>query len=67
LHIAAVRDWDAQQFDVKTAFLNGVLPENEIQYMEQPEGFSNRPLDSIWELHKGLYDIERHRSGSDSR
>jgi len=26
LHITMAHDWDAQQFDVKTAYLNGVLP-----------------------------------------
>jgi len=57
LHIAAARDWDAQQFDVKTAYLNGVLPDDEIQYMEQPEGFAEGPPDSVWELHKGLYGM----------
>ena len=39
LHMAAANGWDAQQIDVKTAFLNGILPEDEIQYMEQPKGF----------------------------
>jgi len=33
LHIAAVLGWDAQQIDVKTAFLYGLLPEDEIQFM----------------------------------
>jgi hypothetical protein len=36
LHIAASLGWDAQQIDVKTAFLYGLLPEEEIQYMTQP-------------------------------
>jgi hypothetical protein len=31
--------WDLQQFNIRTAFLHGVLPENETMYMEQPEGF----------------------------
>jgi hypothetical protein len=39
LHIAAVNDWCIEQYDVKTAFLNGILPEEERQYMEQPPGF----------------------------
>ncbi|KAG5732162.1 hypothetical protein E4T56_gene5874 [Termitomyces sp. T112] len=39
LHIAAAEGWDAAQINVKTAFLYGILPEDEVQYMEQPEGF----------------------------
>jgi hypothetical protein len=33
LHIVASLGWDAQQIDVKTAFLYGLLPDNEVQYM----------------------------------
>jgi hypothetical protein len=40
LHITAVNDWVIEQYDVKTAFLNGILPKDEIQYMEQPPGFA---------------------------
>ena len=36
LHIGASLDWDIHQFDIKTAFLNEVLPLDEIAYMEQP-------------------------------
>src|ERR1019366_2791310 len=39
LHIAATLGWELQQFDIKTAFLHGVLPEDETMYMEQPPGF----------------------------
>ena len=40
LHIAAVLDWDIQHVDIKTAFLHGVLPENETVFMEQPPDLS---------------------------
>ena len=59
LHITAAHNWDAQQFNIKTAYLNGVLPDDEIQYMEQPEGFAEGPPDSVWELHKGLYGMQQ--------
>jgi Reverse transcriptase (RNA-dependent DNA polymerase) len=50
--------WDAQQIDVKTAFLYGLLPEDEIQYMEQPVGFEEPGKeDWVWQLQQGLYGI----------
>ncbi|TFY55609.1 hypothetical protein EVG20_g9260, partial [Dentipellis fragilis] len=59
LQIAAARDWDARQFDVKTAFLYGILPEEEAQYMEQPEGFEEPGKeDWVWLLQKGLLPVE---------
>jgi Reverse transcriptase (RNA-dependent DNA polymerase) len=39
LHLAATLNWDLQQIDIKTAFLHGILPEEETAYMEQPHGF----------------------------
>ncbi|TFY64059.1 hypothetical protein EVG20_g6068 [Dentipellis fragilis] len=60
LQIAAAHDWDARQFDVKTAFLYGVLPEEEAQYMEQPEGFEEAGKeDWVWLLQKGLYGMKQ--------
>ena len=35
LHIAAANDWCIRQYDVKTAFLYGILPKEENQFMEQ--------------------------------
>src|ERR1700677_1451150 len=40
LHLGASLDWDLKQFDIKTAFLHGVLPEDETMFMEQPPGFA---------------------------
>ena len=40
LNIAAAKDWDIQQIDVKTAFLYGFLPADKAQYLEQPEAFA---------------------------
>ena len=60
LHIAAAIDWDAQQIDVKTAFLYGLLPDNEIQYMEQPPGFEEPGMENeVWMLQQGLYGAKR--------
>jgi hypothetical protein len=56
LHIAASLGWDAQQIDMKTAFLYGLLPANEVQYMQQPVGFEEPGKeDWVWQLQRGLY------------
>jgi len=60
LHIAAALDWDAVQTDVKTAFLYGLLPLDEIQYMEQPKGFEEPGKETwVWMLQKGLYGMKQ--------
>jgi hypothetical protein len=60
LHICAARDWDIRQIDVKTAFLYGVLGEEETQYMEQPQGFAEAGKeDWVWELRRGLYGMKQ--------
>jgi hypothetical protein len=41
LHLAATLNWDLQHFDVKTAFLHGILPPDETMFMEQPRGFES--------------------------
>lgn len=60
LHIAAALGWNAQQIDVKTAFLYGLLPDNEVQYMEQPRGFEEAgKADWVWKLQRGLYGMKQ--------
>jgi hypothetical protein len=60
LHLAASLGWDAQQIDVKTAFLYGLLPDDEVQYMEQPAGFEEPGKeDWIWQLQRGLYGMKQ--------
>jgi Reverse transcriptase (RNA-dependent DNA polymerase) len=60
LHIAASRGWDARQFDVKTAFLYGLLGEDEVCFMEQPTGYEEPGKeDWVWELQKGLYGMKQ--------
>ena len=39
LHLATTLQWDIQHFNIKTAFLHSVLPDDETAYMEQPPGF----------------------------
>ena len=62
LHIAASLDWDMKQFDVKQAFLNGVLDPDKIQFMAQPEGFQEAGKeDYVWHVEKGIYGM--HQAG----
>ena len=60
LHLAASLGWDVQHFDIKTAFLHGVLPENETAYMEQPPGFK-APGKETWvmQLMKSIYGMRQ--------
>jgi hypothetical protein len=59
-HIAATHDLEIRQFDVKTAFLHGDLPDDKRIYMEQLPGFEDpdRP-DHVWEVLKGLYGMKQ--------
>jgi hypothetical protein len=38
-HLGAALNWDLYQFDIKTAFLHGILPVKETAYIEQPFSF----------------------------
>jgi hypothetical protein len=59
-HIAASLNWELHQFDIKTAFLNGILPEDEQQYMEQPEGFEvPGKEDWVYHLMKSIYGMKQ--------
>lgn len=60
LHIAATKGWDATQIDVKTAFLYGLLPDDEVQYMQQPNGFEEAGKETwVWCLVRGLYGMKQ--------
>jgi hypothetical protein len=60
LHIGASLGWDIQQYDVKTAFLHGVLPPEETMFMEQPPGFE-APGKEEWvmRLMKSIYGMKQ--------
>jgi hypothetical protein len=60
MHIAAVLDWVVQHFDIKTAFLHGVLPKSKTVFMEQPPGFEELgKKDWVWRLMKSLYGMKQ--------
>jgi hypothetical protein len=60
LHIAATLGWDLHQFDIKTAFLHGVLLEDETMFMEQPPDFAE-PGKEDWVmcLLKSIYGMKQ--------
>jgi len=58
LHIAASLGWDIQHFDIKTAFLHGILPKSETAYMEQPPGFEVAGKETwVMQLMKSIYGM----------
>jgi hypothetical protein len=57
LAVAAAKDLEVDQLDVKTTFLNGDL-EEEI-WMEQPEGFEIGEKDRACHLQKALYELKQ--------
>src|SRR6266567_8324909 len=60
LHITASLNWDLQQFNIKTAFLHGILPPDETAYMEQPPGFEEPGKEGwVMQLHKSIYGMKQ--------
>lgn len=60
LHMAATLGWDATQIDVKTAFLNGVLPEEERIYMQQPKCFEEAGKETwVCRLRRPIYGMKQ--------
>ena len=58
LSLAAINDYEIQQMDVKTAYLNGEL-EHEI-YMQQPEGYVEPGKERLeGKLNKSLYGLKQ--------
>ncbi|KAI5328948.1 hypothetical protein L3X38_028345 [Prunus dulcis] len=56
--VAAQRNWNMFQLDVKSAFLNGVL--NEEVYVDQPSGFVMQGSeDKVYKLKKALYGLKQ--------
>jgi hypothetical protein len=59
-HLATSLNWDLRQFDIKTAFLHGILLPNETIFMEQPPGFEEPGKhDWVWRLLKSIYRMKQ--------
>ena len=53
--------WDARQMDVKTAFLNSELDDNEVIYMQIPEGYNcdeEFKRDNVCLLKRSIYGLK---------
>jgi hypothetical protein len=56
--LAAQRNWNIFQMDVKSAFLHGELIED--VYIEQPKGYEVKGSeDKVYKLHKALYGLKQ--------
>jgi hypothetical protein len=55
LALAAIKDLEIKQLDVKTAFLNAEIKET--VYMEQPLGFNSGPDSTVCKLNKTIYGV----------
>ncbi|KAE8666438.1 Phospholipase D delta [Hibiscus syriacus] len=57
--VAAQKGWKIYQMDVKSAFLNGYLEEEEV-YIEQPPGYIKKEHeDKVYRLKKALYGLKQ--------
>lgn len=56
---AAHKGAELQQLDVKTAFLNGELKEDEVVYMKQAQGYEEGGANMVYKLHKTLYGLKQ--------
>jgi hypothetical protein len=60
LHVAAARNWDVQQVDIKTAILNARLPDDEVPYTRQPKHFEEKGKEGwMWMLLQSLYGLKQ--------
>jgi hypothetical protein len=56
--IAAANDYEVKQMDVKTAFLYSDMPDDQLVYMEQPEGYADGTND-VCLLLKAIYGLKQ--------
>jgi hypothetical protein len=60
LAITARNDWPVHTIDFESAFLNGVLAEDESIYLEQPPGYATKDQKLfVLKLHKSIYGLRQ--------
>jgi hypothetical protein len=60
LAMANRNGWPADSFDFDSAYLNSVLADDEVIYLEQPPDFSSGdPRKKVFRLHKALYGLKQ--------
>jgi hypothetical protein len=60
LAIAACNNWPIRAVDFDSAFLNGVLAEDESIYLEQPPGYATKDQKHfLLKLHKSIYGLRK--------
>lgn len=60
LAMANKNGWPADTFDFDSAYLNSVLSDDEVIYLEQPPEISMaQPWKSVFRLHKALYGLKQ--------
>jgi hypothetical protein len=60
LAIAARNDWPVHTVDFDSAFLNGVLAEDESIHLEQPPGYATQDQKHfVLKLHKSIYGLRQ--------
>ena len=58
LALAAIEDWEIESVDISNAYLNGVMPPDQIVYMKQAPGFDEGD-GMVYQLKKGLYGLKQ--------
>lgn len=58
--VAAIKDWEIHVVDVKSAYLNSEIPDDQPAYVKQPPGFAVKGKeDWVWKLNKALYGLKQ--------
>ena len=58
LALAAIEDWEIESVDISNAYLNGVMPPDQVVYMKQAPGFDEGD-GMVYQLKKGLYGLKQ--------